>query len=100
MGGKSDIVARIHLRSTSAGGLRGQTPPGLFRCRFAYKGEQFDCALILDETGPLSPGQRVAVPIVFLRPDLIKPRLLSGSKFTLRERGTFATGVVTQVIPD
>jgi hypothetical protein len=54
--------------------------------------------LLLDEIGPLEPGAKATVPILFLRPDLIKDRLHIGSRFTLWEMGTIAEGVVKEIV--
>ena len=93
-----DIVASIHFFPTSEGGRRVLTPPNLFRCPLEFEGEKFDCALHL-ATGSVAPGATARLPITILRPDLVKPRLKLGSKFTLWEMGTIAEGVVDQILP-
>jgi len=61
-------------------------------------GELFDCRLLLEETGSLTPGAKATVPVIFLRPDLIKARLQVGSRFTLWKMGTIAEGVVQEIL--
>jgi hypothetical protein len=53
----------------------------------------------LDYVGvSLSPGIVADVPIAFLNPSLVKPRLQKGDRFTLWEAGDFAEGEVLEVI--
>jgi hypothetical protein len=84
---------------TEKGGRKEPTPPGILRCPLEFDGEMFDCGLFLDE-GPLAPGASATVPIKFLFPELIKPRLKVGSRFKLWEMRTIADGVVEQILPD
>ena len=95
---KPDIMASLRLYTTAEGGRKGPTPPDKLGCPFEFQGELFDCRLLLDETGPLKPGAKTTVPILFLRPDLIKDRLQIGSRFTLWEMGTIAEGVVKEIV--
>lgn len=46
----------------------------------------------------VAPGETVDVPIKFLNPALIKPRLRTGDQFRLWEAGFFAEGEVLQVL--
>jgi hypothetical protein len=94
-----DIIASVRFYSTEEGGRRVPTSPKLFKCPLDFEGEKFDCGLHLEQSGPLSPGSNATVPITFLFPDLIKPRLKVGSPFTLWEMRTIAEGVVEQILP-
>jgi hypothetical protein len=60
----------------------------------------FDCILLLQTVGPLAPGTTATVPIRFLSPDLIKPRLATGVRFKLWEIRDIADGIVDEVFPD
>jgi len=95
---KPDIMASLRLYTTVEGGRKGPTPPDKLDCPFEFQGELFDCRLLLDKTGPLEPGAKATVPILFLRPDFIKDRLQIGSRFTLWEMGTIAEGVVKESV--
>ncbi len=75
------------------------TSPRIFKCPLEFEGEKFDCGLHLEESGPLSPGSEATIPITFLFPELVKPRLQVGSRFTLWEMRTIAEGVVEQILP-
>lgn len=94
------ILAAVKFLSTDKGGRKGPTPPNIFRCIFEFEGEHFDCALLLGEGKVVSPGTNAKVPIVFLFPQYIKSRLKVGNKFTLRELGTIAEGVIEEILPD
>ncbi len=93
-----DIIASVKFYPTEKGGRKGPTPPVTFRCLSEFEGEKFDCALFLNESGPLAPGESATVPIKFLFPELVKPRLKVGSRFKLWEMRTIAEGVVEQIL--
>lgn len=100
MNGQPDIIATVRFYATEAGGRKGPTPPIMFGCPLEFEGEKFDCRLLLNEVGSLAPGATAKVPVAFLYPELIKPRLKVGSQFTLWELRTIAKGVVEQILPD
>jgi hypothetical protein len=60
--------------------------------------EGFDCALLLDTTGPLSPGYEGSVPIKFLSPDYVKHRLSVGSRFVLKDFRVIGEGQVEEIL--
>lgn len=94
-----DIVARVSLYPADKGGRQKPIPPIRFGCPFFFEGEGFDCRLLLDQAGvSLEPGDTVEVPIKFVHPELVKPRLQSGARFTLWEAGDFADGEVLKVV--
>ena len=90
----------VQFYTTEAGGRKGPTPPETFGCPLEFEGEMFDCRLLLNEIGSLAPGATVKLPIAFLYPELVKPRLNVGSRFTLWETKTIAAGVVEQILPN
>ena len=95
---KPDIIVSLRFYTTAEGGRKGPLPPEKFGCPFEFQGELFDCRLLLEATGALTPGAKATVPVIFLRPDLIKARLQVGSRFTLWEMGTIAEGVVKEIL--
>ena len=95
---KPDITVSLRFYTTAEGGRKGPFSPEKFGCPFEFQGELFDCRLLLEETSSLAPGAKVTVPVIFLRPDLIKARLQVGSRFTLWEMGTIAEGVVQEIL--
>lgn len=93
----ADIVASVRMYPTEAGGRKGPSAPSLFRCLFEFLGHSYDCVLVLDRSGPLSPGSSAVVPVKFLEPGLVKSRLRVGDKFFLRELNRVGEGVITEV---
>jgi hypothetical protein len=100
MKGQPDIIATVRFYATEASGRKGPTPPNMFGCPLEFEGEKFDCRLLLNAVGSLAPGATAKVPVAFLYPELIKPRLKVGSRFTLWEMRTIAEGVVEEILPD
>ena len=89
-----DIVADVRFFPTEAGGRHSPTPPDRFSCIFEIDDKFFDCRLHLAEVGSISPGESARVPIQFLSPELVRPRLSIGTEFHLKEFGRIAHGVV------
>ena len=99
MKGAPDIIATVRFLSRGEGGRESSTPPEVFRCMFGYEDELFDCGLLLKGIGSLAPGRTERVPIQFLWPEYVKPRLRPGSRFILREAHKIAEGIVEEIIP-
>lgn len=95
---KAQAIARVRLLTTLEGGREERTPRDFFGCVFCLDGEHNDCRLLLADTGPLEPGQKAEVPLVFTSPDLVIPRLRVGSRFTLWEGRHIADGEVLRVL--
>ena len=89
---RPDVVANLELYSE--GGRREATPSNYLGCIFEYQGENFECRLLLEDVGPLVPGGHAKVPIAFLRPELVKPRLRVGHRFKLREASVIGEGTI------
>lgn len=95
-----DIIAKVHFLPTELGGRKGPTPSDRFSCPFVFEGEYFDCVTFLGDIGSIAPGSTVTLPIWFLSPTMIKPRLNVGSVFDLWELGVIANGTVTERLND
>ena len=93
------VVAEIHFIPTAEGGKKLQLTRSLFGCPLNLNGDYFDMRIDLSEVGIVSPGDTVRVPMAFLSPELILPRLRVGSEFTLWEGRTVARGRVTEISP-
>jgi hypothetical protein len=94
-----DIIARVSVYAANHGGRQSTIPPVQFGCPFFFEGEGFDCRLLLDQVGvSLSPGSTADVPIKFVCPELVKPRLHRGARFKLWESGDFAEGEVLEIL--
>ena len=92
-----EIFARVAFLHAEEGGRKSPTPPNFFGCPFFMDEQMNDCRLILTDVGPVSPGQTVEVPIVFLAPRLVVDRLKVGRRFKLWERGIIAEGEILKV---
>ena len=93
-----DIIATVKLYETDRDGREGPTPPGAFGCLFELDGEYFDCRLLLEEIGALRPGQLATVPIKFLNPDMLGPRLRAAQCFHLWDGKVIADGEVKEIV--
>ena len=93
-----DAIVELELLSRSAGGRSGPTPSTFLGCPFGIEGEYFDCRLDFSDTGPLSPGGKARVPVVFLSPSLVIPRLRPGTAFTLWEGKIIGQGLVVEIL--
>jgi hypothetical protein len=94
------MIAEIYLYSSKNGGRSSMTPSGYFGCPLAFnnKDSYFDCRLMLDKTGPLSPGQTEIVPIRFLDYETVKTFISKGMKFKLWEGGFIGEGKIVTII--
>jgi len=91
---KPDIIAEVYFYTTEDGGRKGPTPDNFIGFPLEFKGKYYDCRLLLDDIGSISPGDTVIVPIIFLYPEKILYQLKIGAKFRLWERGFKANGKV------
>lgn len=88
------LIAEIELLTTEDGGRRTAITAESYGCPVGFEGEFFESRLDLSEVGPIAPGGRVRVPVRFFHPELIVPRLTTGSSFTLWEGKTIGRGTV------
>jgi hypothetical protein len=78
---------------------KGPTPSGFFSCIFVINDKNHDCRLLLEEVGSILPGNfKKSVPIKFLCPELVLPKLQNGAKFYLRDGKIVAEGKVNEMI--
>ena len=95
---KPDIVATLELVSSKDGGRKAPIVATVFGCVFEHQGEANDCRLLLGERGDVWPGQKISVPILFLYPDLVRPRLKVGDSFRLMEGKIIARGTIDEIV--
>ena len=95
---RPDVLAKLRLLSSEAGGRQTLTSSDKLRCIFEYEGEGFDCVLLLTELGSVSPGPGDTVPLAFLYPQYIKDRLQPGAKFLWRDYRVIGAGEVCQIL--
>ena len=98
---RPDIIADIKFYPTKEGGRKTNIPPEIkfFGYPFEHNGEFNDCRLLLDNFGKIEPGDSVNdVPIVFLYPELVLPKLKIGDPFKLWEGGFKAEGKIKKIM--
>lgn len=93
---KHHIKAEVSFKTTAEGGRQGPTPSDRFGCMLGIEGKYFDCLILVSECGPIAPGERKVVPIVFLYPELAMPLAVVGTRFVLREHKEIAHGTVIE----
>ena len=94
----SDVVVSIYFYKTEDGGRKLPTNPNQFPCIFSVNDKKHDCRLLLNEIGSISPGEyKTNVPIKFLCPELVLPKLTIGSKFYLWDMRNIAEGEVCYI---
>jgi translation elongation factor EF-Tu-like GTPase len=94
---KPDIIASLYVLSTSEGGRKSPIVASMFGCTFEHGSEKNDCRLLLEGKGDVWPGQQISVPIKFLFPELVRPRLQVGDSFRLLEGRVIAHGTVEEI---
>jgi len=97
---KPDAIARIRMYTKEEGGKSKVISGEQFGCPLYYKQEGFDCRLLLGGQRNLHAGDTAELPIKFLFPEHIKPRLKEGDTFTLWDLGMFAEGEILEIVED
>lgn len=100
LNGQADAIVRVTFLKTEEGGREGPTRPDFFGCPLALYGKFYDCRLLLEENGPLHPGDTATVLIKFLDPASIHGFLEEELRFQLWEGRVVAEGVVLKVLLD
>ena len=95
---RADVTATVFLFPTDAGGRSGPTPASTFNCLMVIDEINFDVRLHLEETGAISPGQTVQVPISFLTPEQARQYCSVGKEFLLREISLIGKGKIEAVV--
>ncbi len=92
-----DIYVSVNFFPTEENGRKSPTDSHMFGAIFMINESKHDCRLLLDKIGPISPGEKKErVPIKFLCPNLIMPKLKVGSKFYLWDMRNIAEGEVEE----
>lgn len=89
-----DILATIRFYSSNDGGRRMPVTREIFTCPFKFENQLYDCGIFLKDIGCIYPGETKTVPVKFLSPDLIKPRLKQNAKFYLWDGRDIAEGII------
>jgi hypothetical protein len=92
------ILTKVRFLTTAEGGRNGPTPTDKLGMLFHLGEDLYECRLLLYEIGSISPGDEVVVPIWFLSPQSIVPKLIKGSRFKLCELKDVAEGEVIEIL--
>lgn len=94
-----DIYVTANFYLTDRNGRKLPTDAHCFRTIFVIGESKHDCRLHLDEIGSIFPGDnKKRVPIKFLFPDLVIPKIAKGTKFYLWDMRNIAEGEVEEII--
>jgi hypothetical protein len=94
---RAEILAEARLIPTESGGRKTPITTVLYGCPFGIGTEFFDMRIDLSGAVSLSPGQTARVPMAFVCPHLVLPRLRVGMEFTLWEGKTIGWGTVIEI---
>jgi hypothetical protein len=92
----SDVTLQIRLFAANEGGRQSDITGQFYACPILVDDEAFDCRMYLPEEG-LKLGQTYIVPVKFLNPDLVLPKLIPGKEVGLWEGKQIGTGSVVSV---
>jgi hypothetical protein len=99
---KPEAIIKVRFKTTAEGGRQGPitlTEKWSFNCPMFIDGEYWDCRLL--GQGPdqiLQLGETYQLPVMFLHPDLVLPKLSSGKPVKLWEGKDIATGEVVRLV--
>lgn len=96
---KPDAIIKVRFKTTAEGGRHGpivigETPYG---CPLFVDGHAFDCRLLINAQ-TLHLGETYELPVKFLNPDLVLPKLSPGKPLKLWEGKDIATGEVIRLV--
>ena len=98
---KPEVLALINLYETKDGGRKGPILPPWFGCPLKTDGVEdsyHDSKIILDESGPVEPGHKANVGIVFLRLEDLSEKLHVGTRFKISEGHFIGEGEITKIL--
>jgi hypothetical protein len=94
---KPDVVIEVRFKTTVEGGRQGDVQGAeYYACPLFVEGEGFDCRLLLGGCS-LQLGQIYELPVKFLNPDFVLPKLSPGKPIKLWEGKDIATGKVVRI---
>lgn len=93
---KADILIKVRFKTEIEGGRKGAITGSFYGCPLFVDGSGFDCRLFLDSKIEL--GLTYEVPVKFMNPELVLPKLYPGKIFTLWEGKDVATGTVLKIL--
>jgi hypothetical protein len=94
-----DILVDVKFYEVNFDGRKTPTPNDFSGCLFLSDGEKHDCRLLLKKIGAICPGDfKKNVPIKFLCPELVMPKLFEGKNFYLWELRNIGEGQIVKII--
>jgi hypothetical protein len=99
MSQRVDITAEVTLLPRGSGPRDGPIIGEWFGCPISINGEMFDVRFYLPSHG-IELGSTSTVQGAFLSPDLVRPLIHRGTRFTLWEGGTIGEGTVMEIHGD
>jgi hypothetical protein len=95
---KADAIVEVRFKTTAEGGRQTDIShdSGEFRCPLFVGDESFDCRVHYE--GILRLGSVYELPVRFLSPELVLPKLSRGCRIRLWEGKDIATGVVLSLL--
>jgi hypothetical protein len=94
-----DAVIKVRFKRMDEGGRRGGLTCGVYHCICYLDGVAHDCRVYLEER-TLELGQEYRVPVRFLAPEIVIPKLSVGKIVSLWEGKEVATGEVVAIKPE
>lgn len=92
-----DFIALIKLFPSSEGGRAEATPENFFGCPLSFGGSLHDCRMLLDEIGPIAPGEEKKVPIKMLNIDSVRELLRKGAEFNVWDGRIVGKGKIVKI---
>ena len=80
-----DVMAKLSLYPTELNGRESPTPSSRFSFIIDLNDNFHDARAYLEGCGSISPGQQAEVPIKFLDPDTVLPKLQVGDQIPIWE---------------
>lgn len=92
----SDAFLLIRLFTTHEGGRQSDISGQVYACPILIDGEAFDCRMYLPEGG-LKLGDTYEVPVKFMNPSMVLPKLVPGKEVGIWEGKPIGIGSVVSV---
>jgi hypothetical protein len=94
---KADAIIEVRFKTAAEGGRQGDIVGNYYGCPLVVDGEAFECRLPLDGK-TLHLGETYELPVKFMNPDLVMPKLSPGVSVTLWEGKEIAAGKVISLV--
>lgn len=92
-----DAIIEVRFKMPNENGRQTAVSGDYYGCPLVIEGEAFDCRLLLAGRS-LELGETNEVPVKFLNPQLVLPKLAVGKPIVLWEGKDVATGKVMRVL--